>query len=214
MRTSKLHQKFDDFDEELLEKYIRKNNSGVLDKEQFIFTKRLCKQMMKQKKTNKDIVELAGVSKTAMTYYTKGDRIPSSKQLKLIADALMVPTDYLLGKTNATTLSGIEVEDMLGISEKMMRVLYELNHNVGEFGDLSDKMERSDAHKSKLDVFSLLAEDKSKFVELLTYFERYVDVKQKLENTNFEESILNTNSKENMEDYLIRNTRENNKVII
>lgn len=204
MKTNKAHTKFDVFDEESLEKHIRENNSGTLDKEQFIFTKRLCTEMMKQKKTNADIVKLADVSKTAMTYYTKGDRIPSPKQLKRIADALMVPTDYLLGKTKAKTLSGMEVEEMLGITENFMRVLYGLNHDVEEFGDLQDKMERSNAHKDKLDIFCLLAEDVSKFRELLLYFERYVKVSQELENTDFE-SALNTKSKEELQDYLIRN---------
>ncbi|MBP3831424.1 MAG: helix-turn-helix transcriptional regulator [Clostridia bacterium] len=204
MRISKVHPKFDDFDEELLKEHIRKNNNGTLDKEKFEFAKKLCTEMMKQKKTNTDIVKLTGISKTSMTYYTNGDRIPSPKQLKQIANALMVPTDYLLGKTNAKTLSGMEVEEMLGITENFMRVLYGLNHNVEEFGDLQDKIERSNVHKDKLDIFCLLAEDVSKFRELLLYFERYVKVSQELENTDFE-SGLNTKSKEELQDYLIRN---------
>lgn len=204
MRTSKLHPEFDDFDEELLAEHIRKNNNGILDKEKYEFAKNLCIEMMKQKKTNADIVKLADVSKTAMTYYTRGDRIPSPKQLKRIANALMVPTDYLLGKTNAKTLSGMEVEEMLGIKENFMRVLYGLNHNVEEFGDLQDKMERSNVHKDKLDIFSLLAEDVSKFRELLLYFERYVKVSQEIENTNFKNG-LNSKSKEKLQEDLIRN---------
>lgn len=214
MKLGKEHTKYDEDDDYELRNKIKKEY-GYLDKEQYIFSKRLLKEMIRRKMTsNQDLVNLTGLAKSTISNYVNGKQKPGFYELNVLSKKLMLPSDYLLGKTNSTTLSAIKVEDMLGISENMMRVLYGLNHDVDEFGDLSDKMERSDVHKSKLNIFSLLAEDKSKFIELLTYFERYVNVKQKLENTNFEEDMLNINTKENIENDLIRNTRNNNKVII
>jgi len=212
MKISKAHNFFDtDDDSDLRESIVKKHN--YFDEEQYIFSKRLCEELIKQKKTNVDLAELADVSKSAITNYTKGYRMPTPKQLQRISYALGVTNDYLLGKTTSNNIEIAEIEDMLGLYENTMRVLYLLNHKVEEVQDLRDKNPLSNEHKGKLNIFNLFIQDKN-FIMLLCYFERYVYVKQKIENTNFEENILDTKAKENMENELIRDTRNNNKVTI
>lgn len=208
MKTSKGHNSFDTNDDENLRDSI-KGYHNYFDEEQYIFSKRLCEELIKQKRTNADLAMTIGSSKSAITNYTKGYRIPTPKQLQKIAFALGVTADYLLGKTNTDDISIAEVEDMLGLNENTMRVLYLLNHEVEEVQDLRDKNPLSNKNKRKLNIFNLLIQDRN-FIMLLCYFERYIKEKQKIENKENEENFFT----EENPDMLIRNTRNNNKAII
>lgn len=201
MKISKSHNYFDEIDDSNLRESILKSHN-CFDEEQYIFSKRLCEELIKQKKTNIDLAELADVSKSAITNYTKGYRMPTPKQLQRISFALGVTTDFLLGKTSSDNIEIAEIEDMLGLYENTMRVLYLLNHNVEEVQDLRDKNPLSNENKNKLNILNLFIQNKN-FIKLLCYFERYVDVKQKLENTNFEEGMFNKETKESIENDLV-----------
>lgn len=50
--------------------------------------------------TQQQLAEAVGVTKTAIYYYEKGQKVPSADVLKNIALALNVSTDYLLGLTD------------------------------------------------------------------------------------------------------------------
>lgn len=208
MKTSREHNSFDENDDQNLRRSIIEYH-GYFDEEQYIFSKRLCEELIKQKRTNADLAMAIGSSKSAITNYTKGYRIPTPKQLQKIAFALGVTADYLLGKTNTDDISIAEVEDMLGLNENTMRVLYLLNHEVEEVQDLRDKNPLSNKNKRKLNIFNLLIQDRN-FIMLLCYFERYIKEKQKIENKENEENFFT----EENPDMLIRNTRNNNKAII
>ena len=208
MKTSREHNSFDENDDQNLRRSIIVYH-GYFDEEQYIFSKRLCEELIKQKRTNADLAMAIGSSKSAITNYTKGYRIPTPKQLQKIAFALGVTADYLLGKTNTDDISIAEVEDMLGLNENTMRVLYLLNHEVEEVQDLRDKNPLSNKNKRKLNIFNLLIQDRN-FIMLLCYFERYIKEKQKIENKENEENFFT----EENPDMLIRNTRNNNKAII
>lgn len=208
MKTSREHNSFDTNDDENLRDSIEGYHK-YFDEEQYIFSKRLCEELIKQKRTNADFAMAIGSSKSAITNYTRGYRIPTPKQLQKIAFALGVTADYLLGKTNTDDISIAEVEDMLGLNENTMRVLYLLNHEVEEVQDLRDKNPLSNKNKRKLNIFNLLIQDRN-FIMLLCYFERYIKEKQKIENKENEEKFFT----EENPDMLIRNTRNNNKAII
>lgn len=208
MKTSKGHNSFDKNDDQNLRMSII-HHHDYFDEEQYIFSKRLCEELIKQKITNADFATAIGSSKSAITNYTKGYRIPTPKQLQKISFTLGVTADYLLGKTNTDDISIAEVEDMLGLYENTMRVLYLLNHDVEEVQDLRDKNPLSNKHKRKLNIFNLLIQDRN-FIMLLCYFERYIEEKQKIENKENEENFFT----EENPDMLIRNTRNNNKAII
>ena len=62
-----------------------------------VFSDRISSLMLKQKITQKQLAEKAGVTESAMSYYVKGDRTPRSDVLSRIAKALGTTTDYLLG---------------------------------------------------------------------------------------------------------------------
>lgn len=67
-----------------------------------VFSDRIASLMLKQKITQKELAEKAGVTESAMSYYVKGDRTPRSDVLSRIAKALNTTTDYLLGNKVAS----------------------------------------------------------------------------------------------------------------
>ncbi len=136
--------------------------------------------------------------------------MPTPKQLQRISFVLGVTNDYLLGKTSSDNIEIAEIEDMLGLYENTMRVLYLLNHDMEEVQDLKDKNPLSNKHKKKLNIFNLFMQDKN-FIMLLCYFERYIEEKQRINNANTDENFLGI---EENQDMLIRNTRNNNKAIV
>lgn len=206
MSKSNTHNSFDAFDDEKLRNSVIKH-WGYLEEERYLFSKNLCTELIKQGKTKADLVSLTKISKSAITNYTKGYRIPTPQQLTKITFALGITSDKLLGRTQSKDISAIEVEYMLGLTENAMKVFYGLNHNTLEVQDLMDKMPLSNEHKNKLNIFSLFVENSSKFIDLLGYFERFVNIKQKLNNCNKSE-------KESLQNDLIRYRRNNYKIII
>jgi transcriptional regulator with XRE-family HTH domain len=64
-----------------------------------IFSDRMTELMEKRNLTQKELSEKAGVTQSAMSYYSRGDRTPRSDVLSRIAEALNTSTDYLLGNT-------------------------------------------------------------------------------------------------------------------
>ena len=54
--------------------------------------------------TQSDIAKRIGISRSTIGMYETGAREPDFKTLEKIADYFNVDTDYLLGRTNKTTL--------------------------------------------------------------------------------------------------------------
>ena len=54
--------------------------------------------------TQADIAEKLGISKSTISMYENGNREPDFETLELIADFFNVDIDYLLGRTDKTTL--------------------------------------------------------------------------------------------------------------
>lgn len=76
----------------------------------------LASSNMKQK----DLAKILGVTDNTISYYCSGTRTPKVEQLGVIAQALHVTTDYLLGLTNDPNIQQSAVDE-LGISEKAVK---------------------------------------------------------------------------------------------
>ena len=58
------------------------------------------------------LAERAGLQPSAVSHFETGTRKPSFDNLRRLADALRVSTDYLLGRTDAMTESGTGVDHL------------------------------------------------------------------------------------------------------
>lgn len=67
------------------------------------------KALLKEKKiTQKQLAELSGVTKSALSHYIKGDRIPSGVVSADLAYALKTTVNYILGKEDILYFSNVK----------------------------------------------------------------------------------------------------------
>ncbi|MED3932913.1 helix-turn-helix transcriptional regulator [Priestia megaterium] len=80
-----------------------------------IFGERIKARKEELKLRDEDIANLVGVSRSSVTGWISGHRIPGNKRLTLLADALNTSMEYLTGKTdNPLPIHGtIKLKDML-----------------------------------------------------------------------------------------------------
>lgn len=80
-----------------------------------IFGERIKERKEELKLRDEDIANLVGVSRSSVTGWISGHRIPGNKRLSLLADALNTSTDYLTGKTdNPLPIHGkIKIKELL-----------------------------------------------------------------------------------------------------
>jgi transcriptional regulator with XRE-family HTH domain len=71
-----------------------------------VFSEHLRTAREKRKLSQSALAEKAGFQPSAISHFETGRRSPSSDNLKRLADALNVTTDYLLGRTKAVAMSG------------------------------------------------------------------------------------------------------------
>ena len=65
-----------------------------------IFAERLLDTIWRQDITQLELAKRTGLTTAAISHYVNGKNRPNSTALLLIADALNVSIDYLLGRTN------------------------------------------------------------------------------------------------------------------
>lgn len=181
MKVAKWHTKFDTDDDMKLQDSIREKY-GYVHKRQYIFSRRLLEEMIKRKMTNKDLEKKTKLAKSTIWNYVNGKQIAGAKELKILSEKLMLPIDYLLGKSNSRTIKSVQLEDMIGLDYYAQGVLFGLKHNLVEVGDIDEKLPISDVHKNKLEIFSSFISNKANFEMILTHFESYVSIKQQLNN--------------------------------
>ena len=66
-----------------------------------------------------DLATKAGMQPSAISHFEIGGRSPSFDNLKRLADALNVTTDYLLGRADEPTLSGPSVGKVFRHAENL-----------------------------------------------------------------------------------------------
>ncbi len=66
-----------------------------------------------------DLAQKAGLQPTAISHFETGSRSPSFDNLRKLADALSVNTDYLLGRSEETALAGPKADSLFRDVEKL-----------------------------------------------------------------------------------------------
>jgi transcriptional regulator with XRE-family HTH domain len=77
-----------------------------------IFAERLRMARAMRKLSQGDLAEKTGFQPSAISHFETEGRSPSFDNLKRLADALNVTTDYLLGRTEHPALSGPALDKM------------------------------------------------------------------------------------------------------
>ena len=77
------------------------------------FTERLRKARENRGLTQSDLAQRAGLEPSAVSHFEAGRRQPSFHNLRKLADALSVSTDYLIGRDLDPGASGPAVEGLL-----------------------------------------------------------------------------------------------------
>ena len=130
----------------------------------------------------KNCENMLEITPETFSRYKNGSLFPRDNMLKRLAKKLNVSVKYLLGETDITTSKAEEINRITGLSEKAQKVLFMLNHNIGECDELTDKVPISDINKNKLNVFNSLIEDHINFTNFLSRLEQYSKFKNKLKN--------------------------------
>lgn len=83
------------------------------------FADRLRSARELRKWSQQDLAQRTGLQATAISHFETGNRSPSFENLRKLAEALNVTTDYLLGRDEKPGLVGEEVTQLFRKVEKM-----------------------------------------------------------------------------------------------
>ena len=84
-----------------------------------LFPKRL-KEVRELRGLNQaELAKKAGMQATAISHFETGGRAPSFDNLRRLADALNVATDYLIGRSDQLKLAGPETENLFRGLERL-----------------------------------------------------------------------------------------------
>lgn len=104
-----------------------------------VFKKRLRAARESRELSQGELAKRAGLQASAISHFETGTRKPSFDNLKRLADALRVTTDYLLGRTE-------EVEGSATSADQLHRHYSGLS---AEYQDMADKFIKLLAEKAK-----------------------------------------------------------------
>jgi transcriptional regulator with XRE-family HTH domain len=68
-----------------------------------------------------ELAEKAGLQPSAISHFENDRRSPSFDNLKILANVLNVPTDYLLGRIDSPTLTGATRDELFRHAENMSK---------------------------------------------------------------------------------------------
>jgi transcriptional regulator with XRE-family HTH domain len=85
-----------------------------------------------RKLSQSELAERAGLQPSAVSHFETGQRAPSFDNLKRLADALDVTTDYLLGRTTEPTATGPNIDRLFRHAERMSKVDLEILADFAE----------------------------------------------------------------------------------
>lgn len=83
------------------------------------FPERLKKIREQRGMSQADLASNTGLQPTAISHFETGSRSPSFDNLRKLADALSVNTDYLLGRSEQTTLAGPKADSLFRDVDKL-----------------------------------------------------------------------------------------------
>ena len=84
-----------------------------------IFPKRLKEVRELRGFSQADLAKKSGLQSTAVSHFETGGRAPSFDNLRRLADALNVATDYLIGRSDELKLAGPETDNFFRGLEKL-----------------------------------------------------------------------------------------------
>lgn len=104
-----------------------------------------------RKLSQTELAERAGFQPSAVSHFETGRRSPSFDNLKRLADALNVTTDYLLGrvdepKATNKTAAGPTVDKLFRDAEKMSHA------DLQTLADYADMLAKKKTHKRSVDL--------------------------------------------------------------
>jgi ribosome-binding protein aMBF1 (putative translation factor) len=111
------------------------------------FSDRLRAARELRKLSQSELAERAGLQPSAVSHFETGRRAPSFDNLKRLADALHVTTDYLLGRVDeprgrSRTAAGPTVDKLFRNAEKMSQV------DLQTLADFADMLAEKNRPKS------------------------------------------------------------------
>src|ERR1700761_4283881 len=97
-----------------------------------VFSERLRTAREKRSLSQTELAEKAGFQPSAISHFETGSRAPSFDNLKRLADALNVTTDYLLGRTDDPAICGPVGDQLFRHAEKMSAADLEILTKMAE----------------------------------------------------------------------------------
>lgn len=112
---------------------IMKNQKTMTETEK-TFTERLNTLMKNKNITQSTLADVLGVSRQAVSTYTKGDISPDFEKLKKICEFFDVSTDYMLGISNAESIIAEErfCSEFTGLNTNSIRLLNSISEQKTE----------------------------------------------------------------------------------
>lgn len=167
--------------ETIKEEYkIEDDDFKIISMPQFIFAKRFRTILKDWNLKGTEAETFLGIRKETISKYRNGREYPSTDTILKIAKKFQISPYYFWGLSNYSTIEAQEINRMLGLSEKSMKILFMLQHNVPECEELTDNVEISECNRVKLDIFNSFIEDNTNFFKLLNYFEYYAKQKEEI----------------------------------
>lgn len=93
--------------------------------------------------SQQELADKLGISKSSVNMYERGERQPNFETLELIADYFNVDIDYLLGRTNKTTLLPESVYYLNDDARELAQFMFE-NPEYKVLFDASRKVKKED----------------------------------------------------------------------
>ena len=160
---------------------IEDDDFKIISMPQFIFAKRFRNILKDWHLKGEEAESFLDMSKATISRYKNGDEYPGTDTILKLAKKFHVTPYYFWGLSNHTTIEAELINEMLGLSEKAMKNLFMLQHNVPECEELTDNVPISNQNRRKLNILNFLIEDNINFLKFLRYIEYYVELKEKMQ---------------------------------
>lgn len=119
----------------------------------------------KEKKSDEDIAYEIGISRQNLSKYMNGEALPSSLNMRRIADYLEIPYDYLTAKEDGTSPAESEIIKHIGLTRKSIKTLLEYKNDINKRNVL-------------FGINQLIEQDSPDFFEVLSRYIRIPKVNQ------------------------------------
>lgn len=137
-----------------------KNNSSKENRNK-AFPTRLRECRAKSEKTQKQVADEIGVTKSTVSLWENGDTLPDAKDIVALAEIYNVSCDFLLCQTNSSNTKEHIAVDELGLSETIVNALKQTLHNPISFADVINSLNISGSLETLDKFFQCLVDGKN-----------------------------------------------------